>query len=789
VKANGIIDFGGGNINLGGVQIDISARNEGSAAGGPGANATALFNEANAAVNLSIGSGGINVQALASSHRGGGAVAGAIAVIIQDDVAVHGGITVKANAFNGSGGVGNAAGLALLGLQANSGNLTVDGAVDVEALASDHGAGNAFAVAQTAILGIAGATGGITLGSLTDKARAVDSGAGTASALATAIMDGGNHGPIDHIQILGDLAVNATADNHTGFACDNIGAFAHAAVFFSDAHDIEVGGLVSLGARGTNDGPGLVNAHASLGFGIASNIDLGGVQIDVEGRRLGVTGAGPGVNATASFVMNNPAVNLSIGADGVNVQAFASSAGGQGALANALVDITQDNLSIGGPVTVGARASNGAGGNGNARAIANLSLHATTGDIAVGAVAVRAVAQDSGVGNAVATGLTNVFASGDGKVTTGPMFDFARAVNKGGGYAQSLAVTHIDAGGTVHIGSAVVTATASNGPGAQGHAIGASANAALIFDHATKLTVDRTAGVFVFGRNAGASGVKAHGAIDFGSAQAINLGGVNIGVFARNLATGDNGSGAKASAVLVQNNAAVHMNIGASGLSVIALASSQGRDGASANALVDIGQTGISITGDILVKAKAVGGLNVARQSKAHANLTLDAGTGGMALGGNVNVQATASSNGIHGALASALVNLTADRNLVVTGDLAVGAVASSHAAGNGALSPGVKANAHLSVDAGGSATFKNSVAITAQEKGNRTLAGSAIANGDIIATRNINFGGDLLVQANALGGLAAANVAAHASLDVAAGKTLNLVNKADLKVNPHAVS
>ena len=107
-------------------------------------------------------------------------------------------------------------------------------------------------------------------------------------------MDGGNHGPIDHIQILGDLAVNATADNHTGFACDNIGAFAHAGVFFSDAHDIEVGGLVSLGARGTNDGPGLVNAHASLGFGIASNIDLGGVQMDVEGRRLGLRAPVPG---------------------------------------------------------------------------------------------------------------------------------------------------------------------------------------------------------------------------------------------------------------------------------------------------------------------------------------------------------------------------------------------------------------------------------------------------------------------------------------------------------------
>jgi hypothetical protein len=137
-------------------------------------------------------------------------------------------------------------------------------------------------------------------------------------------------------------------------------------------------------------------------------------------------------------------------------------------LANALVNITQDNLSIGGPVTVGARASNGAGGNGNARAIANLALHATTGDITVGAVGVRAVASDRGAGNAIASGLTNVFASGDGKVTTGPMFDLARAVNKGGGYAQSLAVTHIDAGGTVHLGSVAVTASPARGLGCTG---------------------------------------------------------------------------------------------------------------------------------------------------------------------------------------------------------------------------------------------------------------------------------------------------------------------------------
>jgi hypothetical protein len=336
-------------------------------------------------------------------------------------------------------------------------------------------------------------------------------------------------------------------------------------------------------------------------------------------------------------------------------------------------------------------------------------------------------------------------------------------------------------------GGAGVVATANKAAGAQGHGIGASANAALVVDHTTKLTVDHTVSVTANGVNLGASGVKAHGAIDFGSAQTINLGGVAIDVSARNLATGDNGSGAKASAVLIQNNAAVHMNIGGSGLDVIALASSQGRDGASANALVDIDQAGISITGDILVGAQALGGRNMARQTKAHANLTLDAGAGGLVLGGDVNVSAMASSRGIHGALASALADLTGG-NVSVVGDVAIGAVASSHAAGNGALSPGVKANAQLDVHAGGSVTFRNSVAITAQEQGNRTLAGSAIAHGDIHALRNVNLAGGVLVQANALGGLAAANVAALASMGVVAG-TLNLVNKADLTVNAHAVS
>ena len=446
---------------------------------------------------MTIGSGGINLQAVASSHRGGGAFAVAIAVIIQDDVAVHGGIAVKANAFNGAGGEGDAVGIAALLLQANSGDVTVDGAIDVEALASDQGAGNASAGALTLILAQAGAT-------RRHYARVVDrdgkrrrfrrrDGEGTGG------RDLGRRQPRAPSTISRSSAIWSSMPRPTTTpdSAATISAPPPTPLLsLSDAHDIEVGGLVSLGARGTNSGAGLVNAHADLGFDIASNIDLGGVQIDVEARREGVTGAGPGANATASFVMNDPAVNLSIGALGLNVQALASSAGGQGALANALVDITQDNL-------VHRREDHRRG-----QCLQRLGRgrecprswqprpachHRRYRGRELSAVAALAV--DSGAGNAVASGLVNAFANGDGKITAGMITDRARASNAGAGYAQSLALTHLDAGGTIHIGGARVVATANKASGAQGHGIGASANAAFVVDHTTKLTVDHTVSV------------------------------------------------------------------------------------------------------------------------------------------------------------------------------------------------------------------------------------------------------------------------------------------------------
>ncbi len=230
VNANGIIDFGGaGNINLGGVQIDISARNEGSAAGGPGVNAAALFNEANGAVNLSISSD-IKCSALAAGkqqeaaprrghdqpvHPGRPALSMAESRWLQCVQRLRRRRVVPVAFSPFSAGRPSS-------MQRADGRWRYRWsralAVPTRAQATPSPRLNAF------ILALAGANGGITVGSVTDKARAVDSGAGTASAQAFALLDGGNHGPIDHIPSPRRFTSMPRPDNHSGSASATISA-------------------------------------------------------------------------------------------------------------------------------------------------------------------------------------------------------------------------------------------------------------------------------------------------------------------------------------------------------------------------------------------------------------------------------------------------------------------------------------------------------------------------------------------------------------------------------------
>jgi len=804
--ASGSIAIGaGGIIHLGGVQIDVAALDLGTDFGRPGpkpgAHAVARFLDTGGGAGLTVGADGINVQALASSARARGALASAAVVVHQAEVTVLGGVTVSANAINGLGVIeegvpmrappppapGGATARALLTLEADSGSITVDGQVDVKAQAfDDSGAGAAIASALTNTIASAGegVTGGVTLGRLTDVASAFNAGGEFARAKALANID-----PPGSVHILGNASVAAHALN-SGTGSGGVGASAVARLNFVNFDTINVEGNAVASAAATNFHGGGVNANGSIGFGGAGNVHLGGVKVLVDAFNSGTGHSG--ANAMATFVENNTAVHLTIGTGGVEVRAAAGSTGGGGALAQSLVDIVQNSVVIGGGVEVRAFAGNNTGGTGGARSITNLTLTATHGGVTVGGPAIAtAFAVDFGAGNAFASAQEHITAGGGGgNVTVGPLIDSATAVNYGGGYAKAVGAANVVASGAIHVeGTAAVTVSAFKGPGAGG-GIGASANGQLNFAGANTVTVDSAAVVLSRATNSGASGVKAHGAINFGVARNINLGGAEVDVFARDKSTAHTGSAAKASAAFVQNNGAVHLTIGSSGLLVRAVASSQGHAGASANALGDIQQGNISIAGGVDVSAVATGGPNVGQKTKAKANLVLDATTGNVAVGGDILASAQANSNGIHGALGSALAGLTAAHKVSVGGNLGARATASTHALGNVTLASSVKANAELAVHAGSSAHFGGTVGVTAQENARLTPIGRAIAKADIQANPGaITFNDDVLVQANALGGAGAGNVRAVASLDAVAGNKISLANNAGLTVNAHAVS
>jgi hypothetical protein len=225
------------------------------------------------------------------------------------------------------------------------------------------------------------------------------------------------------IVVGGSASAVAHALNLPGTGGSGLVASADAQLNFSHAINVAVLDVAGAEAVAINSGSGAgaVNAHAAIGFdSTVRNIFLGGVAVAVEASNLAVGNGGPGARATASFVMNNTAVNLVIGTHGVDVAAAAVTNDGGVAVANALVDIVQENLLILGDVIVTAVVLNGSAGEGignDAQATATLRLAATSGDASVlGQTLVEAVAHDVTAGNAIATALEGIVASaGEGE--------------------------------------------------------------------------------------------------------------------------------------------------------------------------------------------------------------------------------------------------------------------------------------------------------------------------------------------------------------------------------------
>jgi hypothetical protein len=171
--AHAAFDIAGINVSLGDVLIDASALNNGKQ--GKGATASADFTTPQTAFQT-FAVNSLNMQADASSHGIGGARAAVVAALTDAAESgvggfdIPGGIALDANAFTFSRAQENASALASLAMAGLPGTGIKSGPIDVEALASDHGAGNALAAALAGF----DFSSGIDIESLKVQARQVN---------------------------------------------------------------------------------------------------------------------------------------------------------------------------------------------------------------------------------------------------------------------------------------------------------------------------------------------------------------------------------------------------------------------------------------------------------------------------------------------------------------------------------------------------------------------------------------------------------------------------------------
>ena len=183
------------------------------------------------------------------------------------------------------------------------------------ALANDHGAGAASAVG----LGNIHAAGTVAIGSLSDKASAVNAGGGKANAVASFALDPGV------VKIAGDVTLSAEADNLAGN-----GALAVGSLDLSNVANVQVLGDISILAHGTNLGGGLVNAQGNADFTGVNALSLHDLTIDAVALNKG---NGAGAKANAIFSASD---GVSRAIHTINLQADASSHGVGAASARAL---------------------------------------------------------------------------------------------------------------------------------------------------------------------------------------------------------------------------------------------------------------------------------------------------------------------------------------------------------------------------------------------------------------------------------------------------------------------
>ena len=329
-------------------------------------------------------------------------------------------------------------------------------AIDDEAHANDHGAGNAACSAPVTVETFPGISGCLrwNVGSLTDVASANNWGGGVAIALAhareaaAAFFAASNH-------VVGKVLVAASAHDYSGAS-----AVANAGLSLGGSL-LAVDGDICL-SRATNDKDGEARSRAALAIGSvanASSIHLANVLVDALASERGV---GPASALALTDIRaergngtdghsHSGNITMSSLADGAS--AISLHGGKAAAVANVNVQASGE-LRVNGPIAASANANN-LGGGGLARSLADVtiqSLLAPTalirpGPVQIVGVSVLAHGTNLGWGGAEAQGKFALGGVGSEVVEIGDVLIDAVALDQGpnaggGALADASFVTH-----------------------------------------------------------------------------------------------------------------------------------------------------------------------------------------------------------------------------------------------------------------------------------------------------------------------------------------------------------
>ena len=424
---------------------------------------------------LSVGV--VDVQARASDHGTGDAVASALTALTGAGSHAAAGVGSWidiASAENWGGGSAKA--LAGGGVRAGGGDgVEADfGKIDVQARASDHGTGDAVASALTN----QGASGGsfgdadVTIGSLTEIASANNWGGGSAKALANAA----SRAP-QSLDVGGDIVVTANAHDFSGAAATANAGLALKAIGFGTG-SVAVDGDISVIVHATNDADGEARSRAAVDIsGVVFSDQIPGASVHIANLLVDALASERGAGAASASALTDIRAQLGSGSLGhsgygniatgaLTDRASAVSLGG--GTAKALADVTLQaarQVQVGGDILVSANAQF-IGGSGGGAASANAALAIlSSGNVTIdGNVEVLSRATGASVDAAEAN--TLILAN----LTTGSIFINGRVTDlatASGGSDHALAVLKMDArnitsGGELGLGDPIVRAKAGS---------------------------------------------------------------------------------------------------------------------------------------------------------------------------------------------------------------------------------------------------------------------------------------------------------------------------------------